>query len=115
MNIPLYTEGTMYSRNMVQQKMAYLQGWLARIPFRASMRCQYINTLVDPFDYINVFVGTPQGQAFFTSGHYMITDVADSVTPGRLITTYQMIKSGSQKLSNLVPNYGRLVNENDSQ
>lgn len=110
----IYPEGTQCSLNMVRRKMSYLQGWLAKIPYRASMRCQFIDSIVNPFEYINVFVATPQGQAFFTSGYYMVTEVADSVTPGRILTTYQMVRSGDQFLSNIVPNFAKVVN-NDSQ
>ena len=94
------------NRDGAEKKMKYLQGWLSRIPFRASLRFQYIDVAREPYDFISVFVATPQGKAFFTSGLYLITEISDNITPGRFLTTYQMIKSGNQSLNTIVPALG---------
>ena len=94
------------SEAQVKQKMEYLNGWLCQMPLRASMRCQYIQNIINPYETVRVFVTTPQGQLFFTSGVYLVTEVSDSITPGRFLTTYQMIKSGTQSMETVVPQYG---------
>ena len=94
-----------------QLRMKYLQGWLCQMPLRASMRCQYIKDWVHPYDTVRVFVTTPSGQLFFTSGLYLVTEVSDQITPGRFITTYQMLKSGTQTLSNILPTLGKVLTD----
>ena len=102
------------SLEYARMKMKFLNGWLCTIPFRASMRCQYIKQSINPYETVRIFVTTPQGQLFFTSGIYLVTEVSDSITPGRFLTTYQMIKSGTQSLGTLTPSVGTVLLDNES-
>lgn len=99
---------SMMPKEYAMQRMKFLQGWLCQLPLKASLRCQYVKDWVNPYNYIRVYVTTPQGQLFFTSGVYLVTEVTDQITPGRYLTTYQMIKSGTQAMGNLVPNFGKI-------
>lgn len=95
------------------RRMRFLQGWLCQMPLKASLRCQYVKDWVNPYNFIRVLVTTPQGQLFFTSGIYLVTEVTDQITPGRFLTTYQLIKSGTQTMGNITPNYGKLHHDHD--
>jgi len=101
-NIPPNQVSQLNPKDAIQQ-IKYMYSKLAYLPLKASMRVQFDNHIVVPYDSVAVYVTTPQGQLYFTTGLYMVTDIDLSINPGKYVTTYQLIRSGAQVPSSILP------------